>query len=73
MDAMASAMPWAIDEGALRISWRSQWLPLTPLDNLACASLGTMWNQTHPLEQLLQAKSFMQKGLTKLTWDRLRK
>jgi hypothetical protein len=32
-----------------------------------------MWNQTHPLEQLLQAKSFMQKGLTKLTWDRLRK
>jgi two-component system, OmpR family, response regulator BaeR len=29
---MASTLPWAIDDGALRISWRNHWLPLTPLE-----------------------------------------
>jgi two-component system, OmpR family, response regulator BaeR len=29
---VAAAMPWAVDEEALRIAWRGQWLPLTPLE-----------------------------------------
>ena len=28
----ANAVPWQIDEEALRIAWRGQWLPLTPLE-----------------------------------------
>ena len=29
---IAQAMPWSIDEEGLRIAWRGQWLPLTPLE-----------------------------------------
>jgi two-component system, OmpR family, response regulator BaeR len=28
----AAAAPWRVDDEALRISWRGQWLPLTPLE-----------------------------------------
>jgi hypothetical protein len=34
---------------------------------------GRLLNQTNPLDQLLLAKSLMQKGLAGLSWDRLRK
>jgi hypothetical protein len=43
----------------------------TPLWKLGI-TLGRLWNQTSPLEQLLQAKSLEQKGLAGLSWDRLR-
>ena len=33
---------------------------------------GRLWNQTSPLEQLLQAKSLERKGFVGLSWDRLR-
>lgn len=29
---VAQHLPWLIDEAALRIAWRGQWLPLTPLE-----------------------------------------
>ncbi len=29
---VAAALPWAVDEEALRIAWRGQWLALTPLE-----------------------------------------
>jgi two-component system response regulator BaeR len=28
----SAAKPWLIDDAALRIGWRGQWLPLTPLE-----------------------------------------
>ncbi len=30
--AAQELLPWAVDDAALRIAWRSQWLPLTPLE-----------------------------------------
>jgi two-component system, OmpR family, response regulator BaeR len=29
---IVSELPWVMDEGGMRISWRNQWLPLTPLE-----------------------------------------
>lgn len=29
---LAQALPWRVDELALRIAWRGQWLPLTPVE-----------------------------------------
>jgi two-component system, OmpR family, response regulator BaeR len=29
---VAAVLPWAVDEEALRIAWRGQWLALTPLE-----------------------------------------
>jgi two-component system, OmpR family, response regulator BaeR len=29
---VATVLPWAVDEEALQIAWRGQWLPLTPLE-----------------------------------------
>ncbi|WP_284614366.1 response regulator [Aquabacterium humicola] len=29
---VAAAAPWTVDDDALRIAWRGQWLPLTPLE-----------------------------------------
>jgi two-component system response regulator BaeR len=28
----AAARPWTVDDASLRIAWRGQWLPLTPLE-----------------------------------------
>jgi len=29
---VAQALPWRVDEQALRVAWRGQWLPLTPVE-----------------------------------------
>jgi two-component system, OmpR family, response regulator BaeR len=29
---VAAAVPWTVDDDALRIAWRGHWLPLTPLE-----------------------------------------
>jgi hypothetical protein len=46
----------------------------TPIANMQVRDkFGRLLNQTNPLDQLLLAKSLMQKGLAGLSWDRLRK
>jgi two-component system, OmpR family, response regulator BaeR len=51
---VAQTMPWSVDEAGLRIAWRGQWLPLTPLEfrmlRLMLARPGRVFSRANLLE-----------------------
>jgi two-component system response regulator BaeR len=53
---VAQPVPWLIDEAALRIAWRGQWLPLTPLEfrmlRLMLARPGRVFSRTSLLDSV---------------------
>ncbi len=53
---VAQSLPWLIDEAALRIAWRGQWLPLTPLEfrmlRLMLARPGRVFSRANLLDSV---------------------
>jgi two-component system, OmpR family, response regulator BaeR len=53
---LAQAVPWRVDEQALRIAWRGQWLPLTPVEFRMLRQLlsqpGRVFSRGHLLDSL---------------------
>jgi two-component system, OmpR family, response regulator BaeR len=50
-----SAQPWNVDDDGLRISWRGQWLPLTPLEFRMMRLLLSQPGRVFSREQLLDS------------------
>ncbi len=62
-----------VDLSSLNIDWSKNRTHDTQVANVQVRDkFGRRWNQTSPLEQLLQAKSLGQKGLAGLSWNRLK-
>jgi two-component system, OmpR family, response regulator BaeR len=53
---LAQAVPWRVDDQALRIAWRGQWLPLTPVEFRMLRQLlsqpGRVFSRAHLLDSL---------------------
>ena len=53
---VSQAVPWSIDEEGLRIAWRGQWLPLTPLEfrmlRLMLARPGRVFSRANLLDNV---------------------
>jgi two-component system, OmpR family, response regulator BaeR len=49
-----AALPWTVDDAGLRIAWRGQWLPLTPLEfrmlRLLLGQLGRVFSRAQLLD-----------------------
>jgi two-component system, OmpR family, response regulator BaeR len=52
---LKSARPWVVDEKSYRVSWRSQWLPLTRLEYLMFRLLVSRTGRVFSRAQLLQS------------------